>query len=220
MDMDIFAVGDSHSVSCFENHATIGNAITLFGVNKLDGKTAFKLSDHDRRVRKIIARIASRHIIFVFGEVDVRIHIKLKHEQTGVSVGTLIENTARRYIDYVKNLRDEGYDIHVFNVIPTGAFAGERFERWKKNLNYPFTATHAERRGYTLMLNRELASRCRELSIPFIDIYDHLVEANGVRKKELVYDFAHINVKTADILLAHYRFDDIRCSPAKSTISY
>ena len=220
MDLDIFAVGDSHSVRCFENHATIGNALTLYGVNKLDGKTAFKLRDHDRRVRKIIAPIADRHIIFVFGEVDVRIHIKLKHEKTGVPVGTLIENTARRYIDYVEELRAEGYDIHVFNVVPTGDFAGERFERWKKNLHYPFTATYAERRDYTLRLNRRLAAHCRDLSIPFIDIYDHLVEKNGVRKRALVYDFAHIDAQTADILLENYRFDPVDRFQTKRASSY
>jgi len=40
-------------VRCFENHSIIGNALTLFGVNKLNGKTAFKLKDHDRRAKKV-----------------------------------------------------------------------------------------------------------------------------------------------------------------------
>ncbi len=74
MQRKIFAVGDSHSLRCFENHPDIANFKVLFGYNKLDGRTAFNLAGHDKKVREIVQAIGDRHIIFVFGEVDVRIH--------------------------------------------------------------------------------------------------------------------------------------------------
>tara|TARA_Y100000589_G_C27032819_1_gene579748 strand:+ start:285 stop:905 length:621 start_codon:yes stop_codon:yes gene_type:complete len=206
MHRKIAAVGDSHSLRCFENHAHIADSQAYFGYNKLDGKTAYKLNEHDRRVRKIITPIKDKHLIFSFGEVDVRIHIKLKHVQTGIPVKTLISNTANRYTDYIVKLRNEGFDIHLFNIIPTGDFEGVEFENWKNNLVYPFTTSYAERQHYTLSLNNQYRKNCAVKRIPFIDIYDHLVDESGKRKEELIYDFSHLNSKTADILLAHYTF--------------
>ncbi len=206
MHRKIAAVGDSHSLRCFENHPEIADSTTYFGYNKLDGKTAFKIRSHDRRVQKIISSIRSKHLIFSLGEVDVRIHIKYKSIQTGTPTDELIRNTAEEYTSYVQSLREKGFDIHIFNVIPTGDFKGAEFERWRQNLAYPFTTTFSERQSYTLQLNEAYRKNCAEKNIPFIDIYDHLVDTSGKRKKELVYDFAHLNAKTADILLANYSF--------------
>lgn len=206
MNRKIAAVGDSHSLRCFENHISIADSKTYFGYNKLDGKTAFKLERHDKKVKKIITPIKNKHIIFVFGEVDVRIHVKLKHIQSGTPIKTLLENTAERYTDYVAKLRDDGFDIHVFNVVPTGDFFGKQFEKWKDNLHYPFYTSFEERQLYTKMLNTQLSICCTGKKIPFIDVYDHLVNDQGQRKKELVYDFSHINSKTADIVMANYCF--------------
>nr|MDJ0623180.1 hypothetical protein [Desulfocapsaceae bacterium] len=63
----IAAVGDSHSQRCFENHPIIADSTAYNGVNKLDGKTAYKLADHDRRVQKVIAPLRGKHLIFSFG---------------------------------------------------------------------------------------------------------------------------------------------------------
>ncbi len=215
MERKIAAVGDSHSLRCFENHELIADSKAYFGYNKLDGKTAYKLKDHDKRVRKIITPIKNKHLIFVFGEVDVRIHIKRKHLQLGTPVETLIQNTAKRYTDYVAGLREEGFDIHIFNVVPTGNFIGPQFETWKKRLKYDFNTTFKERQSYTLMLNKESKNHCRQKAIPFINIYKHLIDEQGHRKKELVFDFSHINSKTADILMENYHFEHA-LEPAES----
>lgn len=206
MHRTIAAVGDSHSLRCFENHPVIADSTTFTGVNKLDGKTAYKLRDHDRRVRKVIAPLRDKHLIFCFGEVDVRIHLKRQHGKTGTDIATLIENTAKRYTGYVAELRQQGFDIHIFNVIPTGNFQGEDFENWRANLAYPFTTSFAERQEYTLQLNEQFKKYCAAVDLPFIDIYKHLVDVQGRRRRELVYDFSHLNSATADIVLHHYNF--------------
>lgn len=207
MHRQIFTVGDSHSLRCFEQHPHIADSTALFGYNKLDGKTAFNLSRHEKQVQKIRRSLRDKHIIFVFGEVDVRIHIKYKATQSNTTAEVLIRNTADRYTDYVSKLRDRGYDIHVFNVIPTGDFSSPEALRWRKNLSYPFLASRQERTRYTKEMNSRLGEYCAGKNIPFIDIYDHLVDENGRRKKELIYDFSHLNNKTADLVMEHYRFD-------------
>jgi hypothetical protein len=207
MDRAIFSVGDSHSLRCFEDHPHIADSTTLFGYNKLDGKTAFNLIRHEKQVRKIRQSLRDKHLIFVFGEVDVRIHIKYKAVQTNTPPEVLIRNTADRYTDYVRGLRDRGYSIHVFNVVPTGNFSTPEALRWRKNLCYPFLASREERTRYTEEMNSRLQEFCAGKDIPFIDIYRHLVDQNGRRKKELIYDFSHLNSKTADLVMAHYDFE-------------
>lgn len=207
MDRQIAAVGDSHSFRCFENHRLIADSLAYADVNILDGKTAYKVKDHDDRVRRVIAPLKNKHLIFSFGEVDVRIHLRYQHEKSGRPLTTLLEETARRYISYVSLLRRQGYDIHVFNVVPTGDYHGPQFEAWRRGLVYPFKTGFAERQSYTLQLNECYRRHCQKLQVPFIDIYRHLIDARGRRKKELIYDFSHLNAKTADILLEHYRFE-------------
>ncbi len=210
MHRQIFSLGDSHSLRCFEQHPRIADSTTLFGYNKLDGKTAFNLTRHEKQVRKIRRSLRDKHIIFVFGEVDVRIHIKYKATQTNIPPETLIQNTADRYTDYVRGVRDRGYNIHVFNVVPTGNFSLPEAASWRKNLAYPFLASRQERTRYTEEMNSRLAAHCAAKNIPFIDIYSHLIDASGQRRKELIYDFSHLNNKTADLVMEHYNFDQGR----------
>lgn len=206
MHRKIFAVGDSHSRRCFENHDRIADSRVLVGYNKLDGKTAYNLERHEKKLLQILEPLRDKELIFCFGEVDIRIHIKYKHEQSGISVGQLIDKTAARYTSYVSRLRQQGYKIHVFNVVPTGDYRGAEAGKWKKGLSYPFTATYEERTDYTLKLNDSYRSYCRELQIPFIDIYQYLVDEQGRRRQELIFDFAHLNNQCADLTLQYHAF--------------
>ncbi|MCF8055262.1 MAG: SGNH/GDSL hydrolase family protein [Desulfocapsa sp.] len=206
MDRKIFAVGDSHSRRCFENHDRIADSRVLVGHNKLDGKTAYNLARHEKKLLQILKPLREKELIFCFGEVDVRLHIKYKHLQLGISVDQLIDKTAERYTSYVYKLRKEGYRIHIFNVVPTGDFLGEAAEKWIRGLNYPFTATYEERSSYTVKLNRAYGSYCYKFQIPFIDIYQYLVDDTGRRRQDLVFDFAHIDNSCADLVLKHHVF--------------
>ena len=108
MHRKIFAVGDSHSRRCFEDHKQIADSRVLIGHNKLDGKTAYNLMRHEKKLLRILTPLRDKEIIFCFGEVDVRLHIKYKHQQLGTPVTQLIDKTAERYISYVRELRKTG----------------------------------------------------------------------------------------------------------------
>ncbi len=206
MNRGIFAVGDSHSRRCFENHHIIADSRVLTGYNKLDGKTAYNLERHQEKLLKILKPLREKELIFCFGEVDVRLHIKYKHLQLGVPIEQLIARTAERYTSHVKKLRNDGYRIHVFNVVPTGDFLGPAAEKWQQGLSYPFNTTCEERSNYTEQLNNAYARCCDELQIPFIDIYQYLVDNTGKRRQDLVFDFAHIGNSCADLVLEHHVF--------------
>jgi len=206
MNRKIFAVGDSHSRRCFEDHHTIADSRVLVGYNKLDGKTAYNLERHEKKLLKILEALREKELIFCFGEVDVRLHIKYKHLQLGIPVDQLIDTTAERYVSYVYRLRNDGHRIHIFNVVPTGDFKGPDAEKWRQGLNYPFNASYEERSGYTEKLNLAYGKYCNKLNVPFIDIYQHLVDDSGKRRQALVFDFAHINNSCADLVLQYHSF--------------
>lgn len=204
MHRKIFAVGDSHSRRCFEDHPYIADSRVLVGYNKLDGKTAFNLERHKKKLMRIIEPLREKELIFCFGEVDVRLHIKYKHLQLGSPVEVLIQATAEKYVSYVSQLRSQGFRVHVFNVVPTGDFLGPEADKWKQGLRYPFTASADERKYYTEQLNKAYHLYCKQLEVPFIDIYADLVDENGVRKQELVFDFAHLGNRCADLVMESY----------------
>jgi len=204
MHRKIFAVGDSHSRRCFEKHPQIADSRVLAGHNKLDGKTAFNIERHEKKLIRILVPLREKDLIFCFGEVDIRLHIKYKHRQLGIPVEQLIDATAKKYISYVAELRKQGYHIHVFNVVPTGDFLGKDADKWKSSLHYPFTASDEERTNYTKLLNKAYAAYCHKLQVPFIDIYKYLIDNQGIRKKELIFDFAHLNNRCADFVMQHY----------------
>ena len=206
MNRKIFSVGDSHSRRCFEDHDIIADSRVLVGYNKLDGKTAYNLQRHEKKLLKIIEPLRKKELIFCFGEVDVRLHIKYKHLQLGIPTDQLIKNTADRYLSYVQNLRNDGYKIHIFNVVPTGDFLGLAAEKWRKGLSYPFTATYEERTEYTEKLNSAYRDLCNKFDIPFIDIYKYLVDETGKRRQELVFDYAHVDNSCADLVLKYHAF--------------
>jgi len=208
MHRKIFAVGDSHSRRCFENHKLIADSRVLVGHNKLDGKTAYNLARHEKKLLQIVKPLHEKELLFCFGEVDVRLHIKYKHQQLGTPVAQLIDKTAERYTSYVHQLRKDGLKIHIFNVVPTGDFLGEDAEKWKRGLKYPFNATFAERSSYTEQLNEAYREYCGKYRIPFIDIYKHLVDDQGKRRKNLIFDFAHIDNSCADLVLKYHDFLD------------
>lgn len=209
MHRKIFAVGDSHSRRCFEDHDTIADSRVLAGHNKLDGKTAYNLERHEKKLLRILTPLHGKALIFCFGEVDVRLHIKYKHQQWGTSVAQLIDKTAERYTTYVHELRKSGHQIHIFNVVPTGDFLGEAAEKWKKGLKYPFNASFEERSSYTEQLNMAYQKYCHKYQIPFIDIYKYLVDDKGKRRDDLIFDYAHINNSCVDLVLKYHNFPEI-----------
>ncbi len=89
-------------------------------------------------------------------------------------------------------------------MVPTGKFSTPAARGRQERLTYPFTANRLERTRYTEKLNRQIARCCALRDIPFINIYQYLVD-----------DFAHMNNKTADLVMAHYSFQKCARRPGQ-----
>lgn len=186
----VYVVGDSHAWIPFIKS-------NYFEKLSVGPRTAHKLDSREREIVNKINYMIDSKIIFVFGEIDCRVHLFKEHHKQQRPIEHLILDTAERYVMLVKRLRRRGYDIAILNVVPTGD-AG--------NAGYKFYGSPAQRRDITTRFNAAVKELCIEHRIPFIDIYSELVDHKGWRKKHLIKDDVHLNSNMAGILEEHLKY--------------
>ncbi|MBU0792150.1 MAG: SGNH/GDSL hydrolase family protein [Gammaproteobacteria bacterium] len=142
---------------------------------------------HNEFIRYLHGREDDR-IIVTFGEIDVREHIVRKSQEECITVAELCEATAESFVKYIASLR-ETYDISVLCVVPPGDADNPKW----------FKGEYLRRKHATELLNARYRYWCDKLSVPFIDIYDKLVDKHGHRRSDLVIDMTHLGSITHTI---------------------
>lgn len=190
-----YVIGDSHAL-CFQHEKFI--------IKHIGPATAYKLifdkttSMGKEKIIKYINKIYKNkpiNIIFVFGELDVRIHINKITKQRNMSIDKAIEQTVVSYMDFLKYLKNKyaKLSIYVFNVLPQGE---------QENIyNYPFYASRKKRSKIAERVNDSLKKYTNSNNFSFIYIYDKLVDKYGNRKKEYIFDDVHFNRKIISYIL-------------------
>lgn len=143
---------------------------------------AYSLAKHDEAIMKVLESIPfteGDQMWFVFGEIDVRFHIFYWHQELNITLDESINNVVVKYIAYVKNLRELGYNIHIVSVVPPQLNPiPHRTDPSNENLN-PIRGKGlmVEDRVYiTNRLNSELAKACAWEDIPFRDVHSLIVD--------------------------------------------
>jgi len=186
----MIVLGDSHSYIMFRN-LKYDNII----IKHIGARTAFKLTDHDDLVREALIESdpeKKNRILFVFGEIDCRIHLINKAKGVkGIPFIHSINKTAESYLNYINKLRHEGYNIAVLSVEPSTAEdgLGDIMGIWE------------DRIIVTESLNYAYERYCKHFKIPFFDIYSDLVTLDGHRIPEMIMDARHLNEKSGEIFL-------------------
>lgn len=184
-DGNLYIIGDSHAQYPFRD-CTFCNGMSM------GPRTAHKLDTREGEViQNLRHRPAGSKFIFIFGEIDCRVHFFNQANKQQRPIDDLILDTAERYVILVKRLRRRGFDIAVMNVVPTGEMG---------NAGYKFFGAPSQRREITKKFNNRLECLCLEHGVPFINIYKELVNGKGWRKRELIQDDVHLNGGFAKIL--------------------
>lgn len=207
---NLHVVGDSHALSFthvkFNLHYL--GPTTAFNLNKENSST--KSREKLYRHLDLIKDKENSLIIFVFGEIDCRLHIYYQFMKNNkkVSINALIRKTVTNYISEVVNVKKIGFNIAVFNVVPPGE---------QPNIyNYPYYADRATMFKITQEFNEELAQQCKNREITFINIFDLLISKNKSRRKDLTLDSIHFNTKLSNIVLEAIASDKKLSKFAKS----
>lgn len=190
-----YVIGDSHTL-CFQHEDFI--------IKHIGPATAYRLifnkttSKGKEKTIKFINKIYNNkpiNIIFVFGELDVRIHINKISKQKKIPIDKIIKKTVKSYMNFLKFIKNKypKINIYVFNVLPQGE-QGNIY-------NYPFYASKKERSKIAVRVNRYLKKYSNLNNFKFIYIFDKLIDKYGNRKKEYVFDDVHFNRKIIPYIL-------------------
>ena len=187
----IYCIGDSH-VSFFSGTNQIqplwpksgGDVISIFKTFRLGAVLAYNLCEYgtswkgrellsillDRRIaeeERIIP--AESQILLCFGEIDCRAHLLRQQQSQNRPISTVVEECVDRYLSVIKESKELGYRVIIWNVIPS-----TRSEKIA-NKEFPVFGTCAERNQVTRAFNKSLQEKCEAESIAFISIFDALI---------------------------------------------
>lgn len=142
-------------------------------------------------------------VMICFGEIDCRSHL-LRHvwKQNGDMAG-VAHNCAERYVRFACELRDRGYEVTVYNAIPSRRNDTRR-DKWDKAA-YPAIGTHKERNEITVHFNRSTAELCESQGIRFLHNFPDLVNASGKTREEFYMDRIHLSQRAMPLTLEHFR---------------
>lgn len=191
-----YVIGDSHTLNFIHE---------AFYINHVGPATAYKLSfkrsttNSREKTLKIIEGFYKNkpvNVIFVFGELDARIHIYKYSKENKIAIDKTIARTINSYISFLKYIKKKFplINIFVFNILPTGE-EGNIY-------NFSFYPDEKQRRDIIKKMNNRLKAQCYENNFSFIYIYDSLVNKGGYRRKEYIHDKVHFNRKIIPFIIS------------------
>jgi hypothetical protein len=181
--MPIHTFGDSHAVDGWPGEVISHHLGPIlchsFGAEKLlrcDLRN-FKILDGDV-------------VIFCFGEIDCRCHVK-KHITEGKTYKDVIDEIVKNYFDAIKAniavLDKKLQTVCVYNVVP----AVHKHNTWE-NPAYPFLGSDEERSQFVKYFNENVEAYCVNNEFVFINVHDHYADSDGFLCKELSDGNVHI----------------------------
>jgi len=139
-----------------------------------------------------------------FNEIDSRLHLPKKIEQTGLSMETVVNECAERYFRAIKELKDENYNLIVFGSHPstTGGHNDDPSNPvWGDCLN---------RNKITKMYNQKLKELCESYNVHYLDIFDYLIDQNtGLTNMIFFRDYCHLNSNSHPYMVEQFKLKKI-----------
>lgn len=135
------------------------------------------------------------NVLLVFGEIDCRTYLAKRALLLDEPSQKVVFECAYRYFSVIREMQKLGYEILVWNVIPSTRHDLSQDGR------YPTYGTCQERNGLTALFNHHLQKMASTNSIPFISIYGHLVDPDGLTNMSFYRDSIHLSQKAMPFAL-------------------
>lgn len=205
----IFCIGDSHAsffsgleiiqpkwpgksvdVLPFFRSFRVGATLawSLLSTNSSTGGRESVLTILDRRSRdstKIVP--VGSYVLLAFGEIDCRCHVIPQSEKRNTSIEEIVDRLAERYTTFVGEVAALGFRPLVWNVIPSSP------KECAEANELPIIGTPEQRNRAAKALNDRLRRWCDDNDATFVDIYEHLVDADGRTRSEFLMDGYHLS---------------------------
>ncbi|GHB90012.1 SGNH/GDSL hydrolase family protein [Cerasicoccus arenae] len=129
-------------------------------------------------------------VMTIFGEIDCRAHLLRQAEKQQRPINEIAAKCAERYFGVVREIRARGFQVIVYNAIPS---LPEK-SSWAdgKEDEFPAYGTQAERNAAIRAYNDALRKLCNVESVPFLENFDLLVDESGKPQKAFYMDKIHL----------------------------
>lgn len=196
----IHCIGDSHS-SFFSGQDAMQdewpkrakNRWPFFRAYRLGPALAYNLirtGTTSKGREKMLAVLGSipkgERVLLCYGEIDCRAHLLKQAKSKSVPVETLVDECVDRYMQAVTDVRDRGYKVMVWNVVPPTTLTGDEWA-------FPVAGAFEERMLVTRYFNQRLAESCGVANVPFVTIFDALLGDDGTPDHRFFADRIHLS---------------------------
>lgn len=207
----IYCIGDSHA-SFFAGSDTIqpewpqssDNRIPFFRAIRTGAVLAYNLASFGSKSggREILVALLDKQVptpqdkvpegslvMLSYGEIDCRCHVIPQVEKQNRSIESVIDDVSERYCQVIGDVRAWGHRPLVWNAIASSPKSRGGTKA------FPIIGKCEERNRITRCFNQRVASFCKKEGVPFVDIFDHLVDDRGLTRPELLMDDIHLSQK-------------------------
>lgn len=133
---------------------------------------------------------AGAWVMTIFGEIDCRAHLLRQAEKQSRPVAKLAAECAERYFGVVEEICQRDFRVMVYNAIPSLPEKSTWAEG--KEDEFPAYGTQAERNAAIRAFNDALRKLCDAKSVPFLENFDLLVDADGKPQRGFYMDKIHL----------------------------
>lgn len=174
----------------------IGNSHVLafgkmgFRTNHIGPVIAYNFFEH--HFKKALAYINNidkeDHITLIAGEVDCRLHIPMQADKQQRSDQEITQECVDRFFRCYIELMTQYFNPIVFGTHPTTTQ-----EHNMSDPSNPVYGSCQRRNNICILWNDRLNYLCEETGLPFISIYDKLVDENNITKMDYYLDYCHLD---------------------------
>lgn len=202
----IYIIGDSH-VSVFSGKGRENDdymvpvwpnkfisIIPVFIPIRLGPVTAYNSYKKLGLIMRILNNKSTRfqkstdYILLSFGEIDIRVHLIKQRQQKSLSDIEIINKCLNNYFKTINKLKSMGYKLMIYG--PIASAPGDIIVE-----GFSSIGTCVERNHCTKIFSDELERRCNILKLPFISIFDKMINAEGLTDKKYLMDEVHLSSK-------------------------
>jgi len=176
----IWVVGDSHA-GFYENFDYCNNwNAGAFLAYKLIEKPEFA------RAIRTMAPVGVI-LLFVFGEIDCRVHLKTHNN---------VDEVAKRYLQFVQQFKDD-YSLAVIGPVASTRMDSPRIT----SIEFPIVGSCFERNAITRELTTKIRKECEGHNVFFDSILEQLIDEHGLTKAEYyAEDKVHLSNKAVPLV--------------------
>lgn len=210
----IHCVGDSHS-SVFSGKDEMqpiwpersDDKLSFFRSYRIGPATAYQLENKIQIINEIVNLLKPNDsLLFCFGEVDIRAHLKKQMDIQGKSIKEVVTECVDRYVHVLLYYKNLGLDVIAWGPIAS-------FHDDKAYTSGPSFGTGYERNLITKEFNQYLEERCYENNIKFVTIFNKMVDENLQTKHVYLDDWEachiHLNQKSLPLILEAFKEKNI-----------